>query len=78
MALVRVFEPANAVELAKARLILEASGVNYFVDGEHYFAAGGGSPAYRFPIFMLVSMRYGECSPSRWYWNIDFVMWEGI
>jgi len=42
MALVRVFEIANAVELAKARLLLEASGIDYFVEGEHYFAAGGG------------------------------------
>ncbi len=42
MALMRVFEPANAVELAKARLLLDAAGIDYFVEGEHYFAAGGG------------------------------------
>ncbi len=42
MALMRVFEPANAVELAEARMLLEASGIHYFVEGENYFAAGGG------------------------------------
>ncbi len=42
MALIRVFEPANAVELATARLALDAAGIPFFVEGEEYFAASGG------------------------------------
>ncbi len=38
----RVFEPANATELALARAALTAADINFFVENENYFFVGGG------------------------------------
>ncbi|MGH7483130.1 MAG: hypothetical protein ACRELV_13320 [Longimicrobiales bacterium] len=38
----RVFQPANAVELALARAVLHEMRVPVFIENEHHFTTGGG------------------------------------
>ena len=40
--MVRVFEPADATELAVVRSALEAAGIRFFVENENYFSVAGG------------------------------------
>lgn len=40
--MVRVFEPADATELAVVRSALEAAGIRFFVENENYFFVAGG------------------------------------
>ncbi|MGD8867277.1 MAG: DUF2007 domain-containing protein [Gemmatimonadales bacterium] len=42
MGLVRVYEPADQMELVEVRLKLDSASIRYFVEGENYMAAGGG------------------------------------
>lgn len=42
MVWVRVYEPANQMELIEVRLSLESARIPYFVEGENYMTAGGG------------------------------------
>jgi uncharacterized protein YaaQ len=42
MNLTRVFQPADATELAFVRTLLDGAGIPFSVENENYFVAGGG------------------------------------
>lgn len=39
---VRVFEPADVVEVSQVRIALEGSDIPYQIENEHYLQTGGG------------------------------------
>lgn len=70
---VRVFEPADAVELAQVEMALEGSDIPYRIENEHYFQTGGG-------IYSLGDTRVGVVVPEdrareakallkEWFWG---------